>query len=350
MTRNENQHAAKDAERSFGLPRPLLPAMSLVVAFVTIAWTHLGTGLPLFWDGAAMSRVRSTVVSACIALCWHATILAAGGPKLFRDPVVFATAALLPLIVFALSSNWFFQPSTWTAQLALAMAAFVLMGGIAHAIVRRSSSKEELAATAARRLSRGVAAAYLAMSAATATFAPTELAVEGRADHGLDSQQAFEKIVAASPSSASQQEIADALAGFASAEAARLGVEKKPRVAIEFDPYAPYAARTEGGAISVNARYLSSDPSENSFYVAHEVFHLYQQEVAAGTIDPAATADAVARQLAEQHAEDWARELEGYSSIYGGRAEYEGQLLEKDADAYANITVNVLAGRISYST
>ncbi len=335
--------------RAHRLPQQAFALFSLTIPSCAIAWAYLNTNLVLFWGGTALSHEQSAVVAMALIACWHAAVFAAGRWQLFKSPVVFCMGVFLPVIAYTLSANGFFQPTAWTAWLALATTTVVTCSGIAYSMALNRPEATKLLKTFLTWLSYGIASGYLVLCAATA-FASDDALIEGSADNLLDSQQAFDAVVESPPSSASQQEMANAFASLAEAEASRLGIEETPRVAIGFEPLDPYAAKTvEDGTIIVNARFLSYDTSENAFNVIHEVFHKYQQQVVDGTIAPTVAGDGIARQLAEQHSESWAQELASYSSIYEGQASYEAQWVEKDADVYANIAVAVFEGKASYA-
>lgn len=328
--------------------RPLLPFLSLIIALGVVAWAHFFAEWTLFWAGVAVSRALSSTVVAAAVVCWHAALLAAGGPRRFGNLLVFVASAVLPVAIVLASLLEFFQLTTWVVRLAEAATAAVLGIGLTRAVFRGVRASE-LPGVALSRFAYGAATALFVLVLGAAIVGAAGFVVEGGPEGELDSQRAFDKVVESPPASASQQEMADAFASLAAAEASYLGFEEAPRVVVEFAPSAKHAARIEGDTIAVNARRFSENPSENAFYVIHEVFHLYQCRVASGEVDSARTVDSVARQLASQHAEDWGRELERYVSVYEDHSRYEDQWLERDADAYANITVGRLAGKVSYS-
>lgn len=135
--RKERQWCAtglRSGRRAHRLPQQAFALFSLTVSPCAIAWAYLNTNLVLFWEGTALSHEQSAAVAMAFVVCWHAAIFAAGRWQLFKNPVVFCAGAFLPVIAYALSSSGFFQPTAWTAWLALATTAIVTCSGIAYSM------------------------------------------------------------------------------------------------------------------------------------------------------------------------------------------------------------------------
>lgn len=212
MVRCRTSKSNNCGRRARRLPQQAFALFSLTASSCAIAWAYLNSNLVLFWEGMALSHEQSAAVAMAFVVCWHAVIFAAGRWQLFKNPVVFCAGAFLPVIAYALSSSSFFQPTAWTAWLALATTAIVTCSGIAYSMAPNRPEATGLPKAFLTWLAYGIAAGYLVLCAANA-FAPGNAFIEGSVDNPVGSQQAFDAVAVSPPSSTSQQEMADAFSG-----------------------------------------------------------------------------------------------------------------------------------------